>query len=99
MDFVTKDRLEKYFKISKEALEEAKKSPENIDISDSTRKSFIDTIERYIKDAEYFVKCGDIITAFAALNYAHGWLDAGVKIGIFDVNNPDLFAGVEEIKN
>ena len=29
----------------------------------------------------------DYVTAFAALNYAHGWLDAGARIGVFDVNH------------
>ena len=94
MELVTKDRFEKYLNISKEALNEAKKSPENVDITDSSRKEFIDTVERYISDAEHFAASGDIVTAFAALNYAHGWLDAGVKIGIFDVDNEELFAGV-----
>ena len=35
---------------------------------------------------------GDIVTAFAALNYAHGWLDAGARIGLFDVgHDSELF--------
>ena len=94
MELVTKDRFEKYLNVSKEALNEAKKSPENVDINDSSRKEFIDTIERYISDAEHFAANGDVVTAFAALNYAHGWLDAGAKLGIFDVENEKLFAGV-----
>ena len=48
--------------------------------------------ERYFKDAKYFEKKGDYITAFAALNYAHGWLDAGARMGLFDVDhNSKLF--------
>ncbi len=94
MDVITKDRFEKYLQVSKAALKEAKKAPENIDLNDSSRKEFLDTIERYISDAEHFVERGDIVTAFAALNYAHGWLDAGAKLGIFDVESEELFAGV-----
>jgi len=94
MDVITKDRFEKYLNVSKQALKEAEQAPENVDINDSSRKEFIDTIERYIKDAEHFASKGDMVTGFAALNYAHGWLDAGVKLGIFDVENEKLFAGV-----
>lgn len=94
MDIVTRERLEKYLSVTREALQEARKSPENVDISDSSRAHFIDTVERYIQDAEHFAQQGDIVTAFAALNYAHGWLDAGAKLGLFDVDNEELFAGV-----
>ena len=37
----------------------------------------------------------DKVNAFAALNYAHGWLDAGAKIGLWKVENSELFAGVD----
>ena len=43
-------------------------------------------------DARHFGKKGDIVTAFAALNYAHGWLDAGARLGLFDVgHDSELF--------
>ena len=76
MDKIGKDKLDKYFSVARKALSEVTKSPENVDITDSTRGSFIDTIERYLKDAEHFESKGDLVNAFAALNYAHGWLDA-----------------------
>lgn len=94
MDVVTKERFEKYLNISKEALKVAKIAPENVNLTDEIRKEFIDAVERYVSDAQHFATNGDLVTAFAALNYAHGWLDAGVKLGIFDVDNTDLFAGV-----
>jgi len=43
------------------------------------------------KDAKYFEDKGDIVSAFAALNYAHGWLDAGARIGVFIVKDSRLF--------
>ncbi len=95
MENVTKEKLDKYFQVTRDALEEAKNSPENVEINDATRKDFIDTVERYLSDANHFKEKGDLVNAFAALNYAHGWLDAGAKLGIFDVDNPVLFAGVE----
>jgi len=43
--------------------------------------------KRYYSDAKHFRDKGDYVTAFAALNYAHGWLDAGARIGLFDVDH------------
>jgi hypothetical protein len=48
-------------------------------------------IERYVSDAKHFFEKDDFVNAFAALNYAHGWLDAGARIGIFDVHDSRLF--------
>ena len=33
----------------------------------------------------------DLVNAFAALNYAHGWLDAGVRLDIFETDDNKLF--------
>lgn len=92
MNEITEEKLEKYFGVSKKALAKAKESPENLNINDGSRKEFIDMIESYIKDAEHFQEKCDLINAFAALNYAHGWLDAGARLGIFDVHDSELFA-------
>jgi len=90
MDTITKEKLDKYFKISLEALEMAKKSGNRVNLN-SERLDFLDMIERYISDAKHFESKGDIVNAFAALNYAHGWLDAGARIGLFDVHDSRLF--------
>ena len=44
----------------------------------------------YYADAKHFRECGDIVTAFAAVNYAHAWLDCGARIGLFDVDGDDV---------
>ena len=33
----------------------------------------------------------DFLNSFAALNYAHGWLDCGASLGVFDVHDSTLF--------
>ena len=88
---ISDDKLDKYFSVTEEAVKKARESPENLDINDGTRKDFLDMIERYLNDAKHFKAKGDIVTAFAALNYAHGWLDAGARIGVFDVHDSKLF--------
>tara|TARA_Y100000310_G_C20360054_1_gene658546 strand:- start:235 stop:528 length:294 start_codon:yes stop_codon:yes gene_type:complete len=91
MKEITEERLNKYFAITKEALAMAKESSNRLPNLSKERKDFIDMIERYVKDAEHFEEKGDSVNAFAALNYAHGWLDAGARIGIFDVHDSRLF--------
>ena len=87
---VTDEKLEKYFKITKAALEKAINSKNRTSL-EKEREDFLDMIKRYIADAEHFKEKGEIVNAFAALNYAHGWLDAGARIGMFDVHDSKLF--------
>ena len=54
-------------------------------------EDFLDMIFRYIEDAKHFFEKGDLVNAFAALNYAHGWLDAGARAKIFLVKDSRLF--------
>jgi len=90
MDTITKEKVEKYFKVSEEAFAAAKKSGNRSGLA-KEREDFIDMIGRYISDARHFFGKGDLVNAFAALNYAHGWLDAGARIGLFDVHDSRLF--------
>lgn len=88
-DRITEEKLEKYFKITSAALKEAKNKI--IKGKEDYAKEIIDMVSNYISDAEYFRKNRDLVNAFAALNYAHGWLDAGVRLDIFNVKNNKLF--------
>lgn len=89
MKEITAEKLDKYFAITKEALSMAKAS--KCRILDKARADFIDMVSRYISDAEHFRGKGEFVNAFAALNYAHGWLDAGARLGMFDVKDSRLF--------
>jgi hypothetical protein len=87
---ITSQKLSKYFSVTKEAFQLAKASKNRLNLI-AERKDFLNMIECYIKDAEHFEKKGEIVNAFAALNYAHGWLDAGARLGLFDVHDSKLF--------
>lgn len=87
---ITSEKLQQYFSITKEALEKATHAV------DASRKAqaedFLDMASRYVEDAGYFLTDQkDVVLAFAALNYAHGWLDAGARIGLFKVKDNRLF--------
>lgn len=87
---VTKEKLAKYFEVTTKALDMAKHAP----MKEETRvqaEDFLDMASRYVSDARHFEKQGDRVLAFAALNYAHGWLDAGARIKLFEVYDSTLF--------
>ena len=89
---ITPAKLAKYFDVTSRALKKVKlvKSAK-IDVEKSAA-DFLDMARRYYEDAKHFRDKGEIVTAFAALNYAHGWLDAGARLGLFDVgHDSELF--------
>ena len=87
---ITPEKIEQYFSITHQALEKAKVVLDQSRLAEA--KDFLDMAQRYFDDAHYFLeKKQDSVLAFAALNYAHGWLDAGARIGLFQVKDSRLF--------
>lgn len=86
---ITSEKLEKYFSLTTKALEEVKKKI--IQKKKKEAKEIIEMASNYLSDAHYFEKKKDLVNAFASLNYAHGWIDSGVRLGIFDVHDNKLF--------
>ncbi len=84
MKEITEQKLKKYISITEKALKKTKK------INDKKKADIIlEMANCYLSDAKHYMKKGDFVTAFAAINYAHGWLDCGARLGIFDVDNKD----------
>lgn len=86
---ITKQKIEKYKELTKKALEKAKRAI--INGKEREAKEIINMVSNYLSDAEHFEKNQNLVNAFAALNYAHGWLDAGARLDIFDVKDDKLF--------
>mgnify|MGYP000592675955 FL=1 len=46
----------------------------------------------YLEDGRHFRENGDPVNALAAYSYGYGWLDAGVRLGLFAVpDDTELF--------
>ena len=92
-----KETVKHYLQITKEALDKARKAISNnnaISNSNSGKKQaaiVLDMAERYYKDAIYWQKKKQLVTALAAVSYAHGWIDCGSKLGLFNVKDSRLF--------
>jgi len=88
-DKITKEKIEKYFNLTNKALGQVKKNI--VSGKEKEAKEIIDMAENYLSDAHHFEGKKDLVNAFAALNYAHGWIDSGVRLEIFDVYDDKLF--------
>jgi len=87
---ITPERIQKYLALTKRALETAKVVAPERSFAARIAASFRDMAERYHADAVHFHAQGDYVNAFATCNYAHGWLDAGARLGVFDVGQDDV---------
>ncbi|HOW04184.1 DUF357 domain-containing protein [Methanospirillum hungatei] len=53
-------------------------------------------ITSYLQDSVYFQKNGDTVNQYASLVYAHGWLSAGVFLGLYNTSFGTLdFSDIE----
>ena len=93
---VTETKLDKYFDVTSRAIQKVKLVKDvKIDVEKSG-EDFFDMAKRYFSDAKHFKEKGEWVMAFAALNYAHGWLDAGARLGLFDVGGDSELFTVDE---
>lgn len=96
-NIITDEKLDKYFDITGRAMEKAKAAK---DTSSKERlnqaNDCMDMVTRYYNDAKFFRENNDYINSFAALNYAHGWLDTAARLRLFKVNDSVLFTVDEE---
>ena len=87
MNQITDKKLDKYFDVTSRALKKVKIDKEKKINWKESAEDFLDMAQRYFSDAQHFREKGDFVNAFACLNYAHGWLDAGAMLGLFDVDH------------
>ncbi|MDN5357977.1 MAG: DUF357 domain-containing protein [Candidatus Methanomethylophilaceae archaeon] len=88
-DVVTEEKMERYLDITARAMAKLKIAVPERSFGRRMADDFLNMARSYYEDAEHFRDEGDLVTAFAAVNYAHGWLDCGARIGLFDVGGDD----------
>jgi len=45
----------------------------------------LEMADSYLRDGRHFREDGDPVNALASFSYGHAWLDAGARVGLFDV--------------
>jgi len=88
-DTISKDHLDRYLAITKRALDKVVISAPERSFNRKLADSFLEMARTYYSDAKHFAEQGDYVNAFASVNYAHGWLNCGARVGLFDVGQDD----------
>lgn len=88
-DTITEAKIDRYLDITKRALDKLKVVTPERSFSKRLADDFLNMAMSYYNDAKHFRESGDLVTAFAAVNYAHGWIDCGARIGLWDVGEDD----------
>ena len=82
--------LERYLRLTGEALAVVRPAPPARSFLVGAAEDFLSMARAYLADAEHFKAKGDVERALAAASYAHGWLDAGVRLGLLDGGDDDV---------
>ena len=93
LEAAAEKKLKKYLAMTEKALTLVKIAATDKNSSEyKSAADFLAMAKDYLSDAKHFKSKGDVLTAIAAASYAHAWLDAGARIGLFKVDNSsDLF--------
>jgi hypothetical protein len=76
--------LAKYLALTAAALEKITVGVPKRSFLSGAADDLLGMARAYLADARHFLDQGDPERALAAVSYAHGWLDAGVRLGILD---------------
>jgi len=86
------EKTERYGRMLSSALDIVQRTPQESASWSSAADECIQMAQAYLSDGEDFHKKGDYVNSLAAFSYGHGWLDAGVRFGLFLVpEDTDLF--------
>lgn len=86
---ISEERLEKYLETTRMALKKVRIACPPRSFGKTIADDFMRMAVSYFEDAEHFKMKGDLVNAFACVNYAHGWLDCGARLGIFEVGEDE----------
>lgn len=81
------EKTDRYERMLAEALDAAHPTPvEDTPLADAAADC-LEMSESYLRDGRHFREDGDPVNALASFSYGYGWLDAGVRMGLFRVDD------------
>ena len=81
---VTLERINKYLDLTAKAVAKVSIIGDEGTEGFSKAEDILGMVNAYHSDAKFFLSEGRGDDAFAAVNYAHGWIDCGVRLGYLD---------------
>ncbi|UCG70601.1 MAG: DUF357 domain-containing protein [Thermoplasmata archaeon] len=86
---ISKEKIMDYLDKTERGLAKVKILAPDRSHAKKIAEDFLNMAISYFSDAKHFFEREEYVDAFACVNYAHGWLDAGVRFGLFDVGSDD----------
>ena len=81
---VTLERINKYLDLTAKAVEKVSIIADEGTEDHAKAEDILGMVNAYHSDANFFLTEGRGDDAFAAGNYAHGWIECGVRLGYLD---------------
>lgn len=85
------EKVERYERLLREALAKADIGPIKGSHMLSVAEDYKNMASSYYEDGMHFIKSEDPVNALICFSYGHAWLDAGVRLGVFNVDDDVLF--------
>jgi len=79
------EKTDRYERLLTEALDAAEVAPPAETPMGEAAAECLEMAESYLKDGRHFRDDDDQVNALAAFSYGHAWLDAGARVGLYDV--------------
>ncbi|WP_254764931.1 DUF357 domain-containing protein [Natrinema marinum] len=79
------EKTDRYGVLLAEALEEATVAPPDGTPMAEAAADCYEMAASYLEDGNHFRDQEDLVNALASFSYGHAWLDAGARVGLFDV--------------
>jgi hypothetical protein len=79
------EKTDRYEGLLAAALEAATVRPPEDTPMGQAAAEYREMAESYLEDGRHFRADDDPVNALAAFSYGHAWLDAGARLGLFDV--------------
>lgn len=95
-DRITPAKIEDYLGRTARALAKVRVAPPPSSHLRKVAEDMVSMARDYHGDAKHFAEKGELVTAFAAVSYAHAWLDIGVRLGLLDGQGDDVLFTLAE---
>ncbi|QSG09108.1 DUF357 domain-containing protein [Halapricum desulfuricans] len=83
------EKTDRYEELLSEALAEATVAPPEGTPLETAAAEYLEMARSYREDGRHFREQDDLVNALAAFSYGHAWLDAGARLGLFEVPTED----------
>lgn len=79
------EKTDRYEGLLADALEAASVAPPEGTPMAEAAADCREMADSYLEDGRHFREEDDLVNALASFSYGHAWLDAGARVGLFDV--------------